>query len=405
MIVAYFLLAWGTTMNTINSDAKFKTIFEEQPGWFHEVLQQSERYQVQIRYTQIDRDVEQKPHFTTFTLGDASRYFYPASSIKLFAAIAALEKLNTPEFEHVDRGTVLKIQAIRPSQTSVDLDEGRPATIEQYIRKLFVVSDNDAFNRLYEFCGQAHLNQRLSAVGLKDTLILHRLSVFLSPEENRHTNPFTFFRGEVPILHQDAQFNSIDLIKDRKPIPLGKGYMSDEKLVQEPMDFGLKNITTLEDLQGTLQRLIFPEAFPVSERFHLNEGDYQFLYRMMAMLPRECEWPLYRDPEHVDGYGKFFLFGTSQERMPESIRILNKTGEAFGFQTDNAYIVDREKGVEFFLSAVIFVNDNAIFNDDTYEYDTTGLPFLTELGRAVYQYEVGRKREVKPDLSCLEVAF
>ncbi|MFT6321385.1 MAG: hypothetical protein ACJAT4_002315 [Granulosicoccus sp.] len=73
--------------------------------------------------------------------------------------------------------------------------------------------------------------------------------------------------------------------------------------------------------------------------------------------------------------------------------------------TDVSYIVDFEKGIEFFLTATISVNENQIFNDDKYEYKTIGLPFLSTLGKVVYDYEVQRERKVKPDLSKFKINY
>ncbi len=61
--------------------------------------------------------------------------------------------------------------------------------------------------------------------------------------------------------------------------------------------------------------------------------------------------------------------------------------------------VDFEKGVEFLLTAVVLINDNGIFNDGVYEYDEVGFPFLAELGRVIYEYELKRQRAHRPDLS------
>jgi len=65
--------------------------------------------------------------------------------------------------------------------------------------------------------------------------------------------------------------------------------------------------------------------------------------------------------------------------------------------------VDFESGVEFLLTAVLQVNANQIYNDDTYEYDEVGMPFLARLGRAVYEYERRRQRPRRPDLSRFRV--
>jgi hypothetical protein len=95
---------------------------------------------------------------------------------------------------------------------------------------------------------------------------------------------------------------------------------------------------------------------------------------------------------YPDGYCKFFIYGDSEETIPDTIEIYNKVGFAYGTLTDCAYIRDTEKGVEFMLTATILVNENGIFNDDQYEYEETGLPFLSALGRQVYEYEA-RKSE------------
>ena len=58
--------------------------------------------------------------------------------------------------------------------------------------------------------------------------------------------------------------------------------------------------------------------------------------------------------------------------------------------TDVAYIVDSENSIEFMLAATIHVNANGIFNDGIYEYDELGFPFMAELGKQVYKYELSK---------------
>ena len=74
-------------------------------------------------------------------------------------------------------------------------------------------------------------------------------------------------------------------------------------------------------------------------------------------------------------------------------------GNAYGFLTDAAYVVDFKNGVEFLLAATIHVNENQIFNDGIYEYDQTGYPFLAQLGQTIYVHELKRTRKNRPDLS------
>ena len=65
------------------------------------------------------------------------------------------------------------------------------ATIAQFIKKIFVVSDNDAFNRLYEFLGQDYFNQRMWDLGYSETRVRHRLSIPLTAKQNKYTNSFS----------------------------------------------------------------------------------------------------------------------------------------------------------------------------------------------------------------------
>ena len=81
-----------------------------------------------------------------------------------------------------------------------------------------------------------------------------------------------------------------------------------------------------------------------------------------------------------------------------SFRTANALGDAYGFLTDAAYIVDYDEGVEFILAATVYANANETFNDNVYEYDTVGLPFLRELGQAIYEIERQRPRAHRPDL-------
>lgn len=66
--------------------------------------------------------------------------------------------------------------------------------------------------------------------------------------------------------------------------------------------------------------------------------------------------------------------------------------------TDVAYVVDFENKVEFILAATILCNADGIFNDDRYDYETVGLPFLAQLGRAALDFERKRKRVGTADL-------
>jgi hypothetical protein len=185
----------------------------------------------------------------------------------------------------------------------------------------------------------------------------------------------------------------------------GIGYIdSDNKLVNRPFDFSAKNYISLETLTEILKTVLFPETKPVHKRFNLTKDDYKFLYKYMSMFPRESKYPSY-DTTYYDSYVKHFIFGNSHQPIKNNIRIFNKEGLAYGYLTDVAYIVDFEKKVEFMLSAVIHINKDGIFNDDKYEYDQIGIPFMTNLGKVIYNYELNRSKKYLPDLSKFKFTY
>jgi len=338
------------------------------------VMDSLEPYQVQIRFTQIDRNGDLLV-FTDYDFQvDTENYFYPASTAKFPAAVAALEKLN--ELDSIDRNTTFFIEG-----DSVETTFGRA------IEEIFAVSDNAANNRLIEFLGFDDLNRRIRDVGASPIRISHRLST--SNSDDVTTRALVIYRSDSstvvsePIVSAPLQKLSLDNIKK------GKGFYAGDSLYHEPFDFGLKNYYPINTQHGVLKRVIFPEEFPQKERFNLSKDQHEFLLKSMASLPYEVG---YDREEYYDGYVKFFMFGDSEEQMPEHLKVYNKVGYAYGTLTDCAYIKDIKNNVDFMLTATILVNKDEIFNDDNYEYDKVGIPFLAQLGREIYDFELDRKR-------------
>ena len=56
------------------------------------------------------------------------------------------------------------------------------------------------------------------------------------------------------------------------------------------------------------------------------------------------------------------------------------------------FLQSTKNNIDFMVTATILVNSNGIFNDNNYEYDEVGIPFLAQLGRELYQMELARKR-------------
>ena len=85
------------------------------PSAWRPVLDNPDRYNLQFIYTRIDRDAENKPHFSHHPFNvDPLRYFYPASLVKLPLAALALEKINTLSLAGLTAQTPMQVVNILP---------------------------------------------------------------------------------------------------------------------------------------------------------------------------------------------------------------------------------------------------------------------------------------------------
>src|SRR3989337_3044098 len=122
------------------------------------VISQPDTFRLQIVYTQIDRDRNNSPSFHNYYFNfDNSLYFNPASTVKLPLAFLALEKLNRIGRKDITKYTAMQFDSSYAGQVAMLSDstsENYFPTIAHFIRKAFLVSDNDAYNRMYQFVGQ-----------------------------------------------------------------------------------------------------------------------------------------------------------------------------------------------------------------------------------------------------------
>lgn len=393
----------------LNNDVFIEQLLKRYPNYFDSIINNKDVYNVQIIYTQINRKENNYPVLTTHTFNvNRKKYFYPASTVKLPTALLALQRINELKEKGVNKNTTMITEAGYSGQTPVYNDplspNGKP-TVAGYIKKILLVSDNDAFNRLYEFLGPGYINKELHNMGYSDVQLIHRLQIFLTPDENRHTNPVKFLDSNNTIIHSQPLVYDSSHYSGRND-SLGKAYFSNGKQISGPMDFSKKNRIALEDLHNILRSLIFPSTVPSKQRFNLTQEDYNFIYKYMSSYPGESIYPMYDTSIYYDSYAKLLLYGSQKSTISNSVRIFNKEGDAYGHLTDVAYIIDPVKNVEFFLSATIYCNSKGIINyDDTYDYEKIGYPFMKNLGKIFYEYETNRRKKVKPDLVGFKILY
>ena len=293
---------------------------------------------------------------------DAKRYFYPASTVKLPIALFALEKLNENDILSIDTPFMLE-------------DDTLKTTFKNELEKVFVLSDNQANNRFFEFIGQDYINKKFISKGFFNSTIFHRLSTINS--SNLEGKRVDFFINDSIISFQNTNQKPKKLQLEK--IKKGKGYInSTGEMIKQEMDFSEKNYMSITDLHRIMKILFFPEKFNEDERFNLTSKQREILFNYMSGYPKDFGY----SPEEFPYYfTKFFIYGDKELELDENIIIHNKVGLAYGQLSDVAYI--KNKNISIILTATIDVNTNNIYNDDTYEYDSIGFPFLAEISREI----------------------
>lgn len=408
LIFFFFNCANMQAQNNMGAnDSLLIDLMKQNPNYFATLLADPGQYRIQILYTQINRDKNNIPHFKDYSYRlNPNEYFYPASTVKFPLSVLALEKLNNLKVAGLNKATTAIYDSVTARQETIYNNpyaiDGRQ-TIEQAIKEVLVVSDNNAANRLYEFLGQEYIHSQLSNKGYPEVYIRNRLELGRTPLENRQTQAVHFYDANNKLIYtQPAQNNTGKL--PYYNVLIGNGYLnSQDSLINAPLNFSEKNRISLSDLHHIMQSVIFPNQMPKKQQFNLSNDDRKFLLQWMHTTPTESSYPTYDSSEYYPAYAKFLMLGSEKGPIPSYLKIFSKAGDAYGFLLDNTYIIDTEAKVEFMLSAVIYVNADGILNDNTYDYRTIGLPFMKNLGNTIYQYELSRKRAYRPNFDNIIV--
>ena len=388
------------------SDANLlEKLMQQKPAQFGKILANPNEYRLQILYTQINRDKNNVPHFKEYSYRlNPKEYFYPASTVKMPLAFLALEKINNLKIKGLTKSTLMVYDSVADRQEPIynnPYSINGTQNIEQAVKEIFLVSDNNAANRLFEFVTPHTVHEQLAAKGYKDVYIRNRLELGRTAKENRSTQAIDFYNEQgKKIYHQPAAFN-----KDSLPnynAFIGDGYINNQdSLIKGPLNFSEKNRIYLSDLTHILKSVLFFDQTPPSQRFNLTTEDRKFLLHYMHTLPNESQYPTYDTANYWPSNCKFLYTGSEKGPFPSHLKIFNKVGDAYGFLLDIAYVMDPEKKIEFMLSAVIYCNSDGIINDSMYDYDSVGYPFYKNLGQLIYNYELQRKKAFLPNFTPL----
>jgi hypothetical protein len=337
------------------------------------------------------------PRWTIDTFRPEAEFFYPASAVKLAAAAAALGELRA----HAAAGarglgpeTPLVFEALPGISALYARDPTSPdgrVTLAWEIRKALVISDNEAYNRLYEFAGHRAVNERLWAAGLPSARLVHRFNVVRTPDQNRRSPAIRAFaegrRRAVPFERPPLFSDLVLPPRTQGGLEVGTAYIEPggSARIDQPMDFREKCSMSLADLQRLLGALVEPrlETGVDLGALGLGEADRKFLVKTLGEAPGELSPTRWQGEAYREARFRPTLTGVLRVRPRERLEVRGKAGRAYGFHVENAYYRDRRTGRAFFLAATVYANEDGVLNDGRYEYGRVSEPFFTALGELV----------------------
>ncbi len=329
-------------------------------------------------------------------LGDERQYFYPASSIKLCGAVAALLALNEHNRAHgtalgLDSPLVIEPRFAGDERIAADPTNlaGGVLTVRHALRKLFLVSDNAAYNHCVDLVGQDGLNRAMHDAGLRSVRLWHRLSESRTLAENAVTR--TVRVGDTEFAARDA---AAKLSNDGfAELDVGEARMAGGKRIDGAMSFAEKNAITIDDLQDLLIEVVRAEIDTGKRGFPgLTTEQRAFLVQALGEFPSESANPKFDGKEVPDHHCKFVLRGAGEVVPRPHLRVFDKIGRAYGFSIENAWVEDTRTGRGFFLTIVLYTNPDGVLNDDRYGYEEIADPFFDAAGRAITRAVLGAER-------------
>jgi hypothetical protein len=380
--ICFLFSAKSNSQNTSKNKIDLKRIVAESP-----VAIDISANKLQIIVGEIQKSKSSKIDITYTKLGVQSEgYFYPASCVKLPLVILALEWLNehrdanitiSSPFELVSGVNCHSFKSIGDSYDDI-------LTIENCIKKILLVSDNRSYNALFDLLGRDYINSKLKEKGYTKTQIVKSFSGCHDSLLN-FKPALNFLNDKHEIIFHLDSLNYVNPIS-KLPIDakVGDSIMIDSiTTLSGAKDFSFNNYLPLEEGIDMLIQLIYPSEKP---KWEITAKQRQFLMYWMSRYPRESKIKIYTSgKQYFDAYKKYLFYGRGEKPIKsDSLRIYNIVGLSYGFATDIAYVKSKSGRKEYFIAATTYSNVDGVMNDNKYDYETIGFPFLKYLGRQIY---------------------
>ena len=278
--IFFFYCVLGCNSKPKNSSLLLAILKNSKEPIIKRVRSDLNTHEVQILYTRIHRDSSGLPKFERHNFQvNSEKYFYPASTVKFPVAILALQKIRKLQSQGIPVTADTPFMVLFSENLIKKTDSTHPKnnlTIAHLIKKIFLVSDNMAYNYLFDFIGRDDANKAIYNIGITNFNLSHK---FLDSENENCTPRFIFFNQKGDTIYNQAPIISNQKIKNTHldGVLKGKGYVKDGTVIKESMNFSEKNYASIAALHQILERIIFPKLFSEKEQFSIEPEDYFFL--------------------------------------------------------------------------------------------------------------------------------
>ena len=346
-------------------------------------------------------------------------YLYPASAIKLYASIGALvewtRRLKEYPWLSIDSPLAIGSGAL-PKRERANVVQGYQ-TLQHIIRKTQIVSSNSGFNQVLDVVSIQSLGTLMDEL-FPSVRVFHHLFGSLPPSEFIRPAPIIrvlnddgsrgarTLRGRSQAIDQSSQ--PIEASCEGKYNGFGQQYdtflIGDAhldrrgvELIKKPMDFQVKNRSSLYDFQRAISAI---NEVPVGTLLQPNvdlkdrirTDWFLALRRATVDRPSQSQNPKFDGPGYTDHRFKAMLPGLEKSGIAaDDIFYSNKGGAAYGFVVENAFLKlskrkrsrPRRSCAGMLVSFGVYANENRTLNDNKYEYLSISKPVFRAIGYAV----------------------
>lgn len=315
------------------------------------------------------------------------QYYYPASLVKIPAALVMLEILNELDFS-LDATLRFNTDTVEVcgSTRFVEISQQKDLTFRQILKELIVASDNHFYNALYHVITPEYMRKKLGNAGFTN---VHIYKAFTGCDtlQQLTTYPSVIAEGNGASKHVRNQAvvkmspfafrNAYVYEKDRC---FGSQHENEEgNIVPGPYDLNYSIEIPLHDLHEMMLRFMFPEQFPEEKRWNIRPEDRTYVLELLGTYPSEIR-SVYRSLKHLND--SIYKYATPQA-LTNVFRTYGKLGLSYGFASEVVFIPVEDRTNGFLLSYSVYVNQNDVVNDGKYEYEEEARPFAKTLTKHI----------------------